>query len=55
MQVGTLVKIRSSNIGDVGRFAIVVKYLGGKNATLHVIGTGEVWTYGLSCLEVVCE
>jgi|10_taG_2_1085330.scaffolds.fasta_scaffold41906_4 hypothetical protein len=54
MQVGSLVKIKQSNIGDTGRFAIVVEYCGGK-AKLHIVDTGEEWVYALYNLEVVCR
>ena len=54
MQVGSLVKIKQSNIGDKGKFAIVVEYCGGK-AKLHIIDTGEEWVYGVYNLEVLCE
>ena len=54
MQVGSLVRIRQSNIGDKGKFAIVVEYCGGK-AKLHMVDTGEVWRYALYNLEVLCE
>ena len=54
MRVGTLVKIKQSNIGDVGRFAIVVDMVG-DNATIHIIDTGEEWIYGVYNLEVLCK
>ena len=54
MQVGSLVKISRSNIGDKGRFAIVVKMYP-NDAVLHVVDTGEVWRYALYNLEVICE
>ncbi len=54
MQVGTLVKIKQSNIGDKGKFAIVVEYCGGK-AKLHMVDTGEEWVYGVYNLEVLCK
>ena len=54
MRVGSLVRIRQSNIGDKGRFAIVVKMYP-NDAVLHVVDTGEVWRYALYNLEVLCE
>ena len=54
MKVGSLVRIKQSNIGDVGRFAIVVKVYP-NNAVIHVVDTGEVWRYALYNLEVLCE
>ena len=54
MKVGTLVRIRQSNIGDKGRFAIVVKMYP-NDAVLHVVDTGEVWRYALYNLEVLCK
>ncbi len=54
MRVGSLVRIRQSNIGDKGKFAIVVKMYP-NNAVLHVVDTGEVWNYALYNLEVLCE
>ena len=55
MKVGTLVRIRQSNISiNKGKFAIVVEYCGGK-AKLHVIDTGEEWVYGVYNLEVLCK
>ena len=54
MRVGTLVRIRQSNIGDKGKFAIVVKMYP-NDAVLHVVDTGEVWRYALYNLEVLCE
>ena len=54
MQVGSLVKISQSNIGDKGKFAIVVKMYP-NNAVIHVVDTGEVWNYALYNLEVLCE
>jgi hypothetical protein len=54
MRVGSLVRIKQSNIGDKGRFAIVVKMYP-NDAVLHVVDTGEVWRYALYNLEVLCE
>ena len=54
MQVGSLVKISRSNIGDKGKFAIVVKMYP-NDAVLHVVDTGEVWRYALYNLEVLCK
>jgi len=54
MQVGSLVKIKQSNIGDVGKFAIVMGYCGGK-VKLHIIDTGEEWVYGAYNLELLCK
>ena len=54
MKVGSLVRIKQSNIGDVGRFAIVVKMYP-NDAVLHVVDTGEVWRYALYNLEVLCK
>jgi len=54
MRVGSLVKIRRSNIGDEGKFAIVVEYSGGK-AKLHMVDSGEEWVYGVYNLEVLCK
>ena len=54
MRVGSLVRISQSNIGDKGKFAIVVKMYP-NDAVLHVVDTGEVWRYALYNLEVLCE
>ena len=54
MKVGSLVRIKKSNIGDEERFAIVVKMYP-NDAVIHVVDTGEVWRYALYCLEVLCE
>ena len=54
MRVGSLVKISQSNIGDKGKFAIVVKMYP-NDAVLHVVATGEVWRYALYNLEVLCK
>ena len=55
MKVGSLVKIKKSNITiNKGKFAIVVGYCGGK-AKLHVVDTGEEWVYGVYNLEVICK
>ena len=54
MQVGSLVRIKQSNIGDKGKFAIVVKMYP-NNAVIHVVDTGEVWNYALYNLELLCK
>ncbi len=54
MRIGSLVRISQSNIGDKGKFAIVVKMYP-NDAVLHVVDTGEVWRYALYNLEVLCE
>ena len=54
MKVGSLVRIRQSNIGDKDKFAIVVKMYP-HNAVIHVVDTGEVWNYALYNLELLCK
>ena len=55
MKVGSLVKIKKSNITiNKGKFAIVVKMYP-NDAVLHVVDTGEEWVYGAYNLEVLCE